>query len=126
MKNVWKISGWYLFAVGIIHTVVGIILFPGLLMDMAKVGILNSVGDDIERFAVFFFMFFGFLFLYMGLHWQELIRRHKEPLSKLAAWGMTVFVAAGTVMLPVSGFWIMMPLCLILLYPHYFGRKKPV
>ncbi|MDR2243926.1 MAG: DUF6463 family protein [Burkholderiales bacterium] len=119
MKHAWKISGWYLFVVGIIHNVVGVLVLQEVLRDIWNAGLINSVSDQMDRNAAFWFLFTGFLFIYFGLQWQEHIRRYQEPLSKFSAWGLTAIVVSGLIIMPVSGFWIVLPLCFIMLYPHY-------
>jgi len=124
MRNAWRISGWYLFAVGIIHNFVGILIVRNILRDILDAGIINSVGDQTDRNAAFWFLFAGFLFNFVGLLWQQQIRRHQEPLSKFAAWGLTAMTVIGALIMPVSGFWIILPLCFIMLYPHYFVKPN--
>ena len=122
MSGAWKISGWYLFAIGVIHTLVGLFLFPDILRDIWSSGLIGSVRDQLDRNVAFFFFYFGFLLSYIGLQWQEQLRRYKEPRSRLTAWGITVITITGAIIMPISGFWLVMPLCFIMLYPHYFNK----
>ncbi|MDR2173755.1 MAG: DUF6463 family protein [Burkholderiales bacterium] len=125
MKNMWKISGWYLFVVGIIHNLVGVWVLSDVLRDLWNAGLVDSVRDQMDRNAAFWFLLTGFLFNYVGLSWQEHLRRYKEPLSKFNAWGLTVLVVLALIITPTSGFWIVLPLCFIMLYPHYFLKIPP-
>ena len=124
MKNAWKISGWYLFVVGVIHNAFGVVFFSDILRDLWNAGVINSVSDQFDRNCAFWFLFSGFLFIYLGLHWQEQIRRYQEPLSKFSAWGLTAIVVSGVIIMPVSGFWIVLPLCFIMLHPHYPAKSR--
>jgi len=124
MKNAWKITGWYVFFLGIIHVVVGFFMFNEGFREIWAAGLINGVGDSIAAHAAFWFQFLGLLFLYLGWHWKEQINRYKEPLSKFTAWGMTVLVLLGLVFVPLSGFIIMIPLAVIMLYPHCFSKDK--
>ena len=124
MKNAWKITGWYVFSLGIIHVLVGFFLFKEGLREIWNAGIFNGVGDSMAAHSAFWFQFLGFFFIYFGWHWKEQIKQHKQPLSKFTAWGMTVLTLAGFIFVPISGFILMMPLCFIMLYPHYFASGK--
>ena len=122
MKNAWKITGWYVFTLGIIHIAVGFFMFYEGFRDIWVAGLVNGVGDNITAHAAFWFQFIGLLFIYFGWQWKELINRYKEPLSKFSAWGMTVLTLLGLVFVPVSGFILMLPLSFIMLYPHYIKK----
>ena len=124
MKNAWKITGWYVFALGIIHILVGFIMFYDGFRDIWAAGLINGVGDNMTANTAFWFQFLGLFFIYLGWHWKEQINHHKEPLSKFTAWGMTVLTLVGLIFVPVSGFIIMVPLSFIMLYPHYFAKEK--
>lgn len=115
----WKISGWYLFAMGIVHVLFGIVQFRDELADILKAGIINSVSDQMDLNAAFWFIFTGFLLIYMGLQWQKQIDRNNEPLSLNTALGMTAITVAGVLIVPMSGFWLLLPLCIIMLHSAY-------
>jgi len=124
MKNAWKIAGWYVFSLGIIHIVVGFIMFHEGFREIWAAGLINGVGDSITAHAAFWFQFIGLMFIYFGWQWKEMIKHNNEPLSKFAAWGMTVLTLLGLVFVPMSGFILMLPLSFIMLYPHYFAKGK--
>ena len=119
MKKLWTFSGWYLLFVGMIHVAVGAILFSDVLADIWNAGLINSVSEEMDRNAAFWFMFVGFLFIYLGWHWQEQMRLNGRPPSKFTAAGMTVMIAAGLAIMPMSGFWLLLPLCAIMLHSAY-------
>jgi len=119
IKGAWKISGWYMFALGIIHNLVGVMMTKDALLSMLNDGLVNSVNMDADRNVAFWFLFLGFFFMYVGLVWQGQIKRYREPLSKFSAWGLTALTFVGVAIAPFTGFWLIMPLCFIMLYPHY-------
>ena len=125
IRNAWKISGWYMFALGIIHNLVGVMITKDALLDMLNAGLVNSVNiPDVDRNAAFWFIFLGFFLMYIGLVWQGQIKRYREPLSKFSAWGLTALTLVGAAIVPISGFWLIMPLCVIMLYPHYSKERN--
>jgi len=124
MKNAWRITGWYVFSLGVIHIIVGFLMFNEGWRNIWNAGLLNSLGDDISAHASFWFQFIGLMFLYLGWLWKLEINRSNEPLSKFAACGMTVMTLIGLIFVPASGFVLMVPLCIIMLYPHFFAPRK--
>ena len=123
MKNAWKITGWYVFILGIIHVLSGLFLFQDGLREIFNAGLFNGVGKNLEANSAFWFQLLGLFFVYFGWHWKEQLKRYQQPLSKFTAWGMTVLTVVGFIFVPVSGFILMIPLCFIMLYPHY-SRKR--
>jgi len=122
MRNAWKISGYYLFVISLIHSAFGLFAMQDVLRELWNEGLIGSISGQMDRNAVFWFLSWGFLLGYIGVDWQQRIRRHKEPLSKFSAWGLAAIVVSGILIMPASGFWLGLPLCLIMLWPHYFSK----
>ena len=124
MKNAWKITGWYVFILGIIHVLSGIFMLQEGLREILSIGLFSGAVVSMAASAAFWFEFFGLFFIYFGWQWKEQINRYNQPLSKFSAWGMTVLTLVGFIIVPVSGFILMIPLCIIMLYPHLFVKNK--
>ena len=121
MKNLWRYSGWYLVVIGVIHSLVLSFICIDILRDMAGEWFFNTVSNEMDRNAAFWSLFAGIFMIYMGMQWQELLDRDKKPLSKRAGWGLVVIVGVSLLIMPLSGFWLVIPLCVGMLYPHYAG-----
>ncbi len=121
MKDLWKYSGWYLLIVGIIHNVVCWFFVKDIVIIMLHDGLLNTVASQIDRNAAFWCLFAGVFLMFIGLVWQQQINQFQKPLPKIAAWGLTLITIISLLIMPLSGFWIVLPLCIIMLYPHYVG-----
>ncbi len=124
--NLWKYSGWYLVAIGIIHNTVGTVLGWQLLTDIFKDGVIYAIKLDYGRNFVFWFLFIGFFWIFIGFHWQSLMRKYQEPLSPMIGWGLTIFTLVSLPIIPTSGMWLFIPLCIILLLPHYKKKSEAI
>ncbi|WP_020397266.1 DUF6463 family protein [Thiolinea disciformis] len=104
--KVW--IGYWLMFVALIHTLVMIVLFPSVLAEIVKRGIVNSVGNDPLIGAVTWFGLFGILLFILGMAIKDLERAGQGiPLSM--AWAMLILTVLGIILMPVSGFWLALP-----------------
>jgi len=100
--------GPLLIATAALHTVVGIILASGSLADIVKAGIFNAVDPYLDRMAAFWFLTCGAALLLMGLMVQWGIRQ-TDTLPVSLGWGLMIMGIVGVIMMPVSGFWLLLP-----------------
>ena len=124
MKNTWKCTGWYVFALGVIHTLFACFVFGEGLREIWNAGLFNGIGESHVANSAFWFLFCGLMLIYLGLHWIGQIRRDNRPLSAFTAWGMTGLTLVLFVCMPLSGALLMLPLCIIMLYPHISGSAR--
>lgn len=106
-------AGRWLMGVAIIHTVFGIAAFGTALRTMAGIGLWNSVGEDPMRGAVAWFMLFGFLLFITGID-VDGHERHGRSCQG-TGWGLLVMSVIGIVLMPVSGFWLVLPASMALI-----------
>ncbi|MDP3229687.1 MAG: DUF6463 family protein [Acidovorax sp.] len=114
LRQTWK--GLWLLGVAAVHTVFGVVVFQPQLQEIAQRGVFDSVGTDPMRGAVTWFVLFGALFALLG--WAVLlVERHAAlapvPLRALGA-GLLALTALGIVLMPASGFWLVLPPALAL------------
>lgn len=106
-------AGTLVMGIAVVHCAVGVGLAKAPLLEIAAQGFVGAVEADLERIAVFWFMFFGFLLLLLG---QAL--RAWERVARLPAgvgYGLGALCLAGAIMIPASGFWLgLVPAALIL------------
>ncbi len=103
-----KQLGRLLMATALIHNALGLALFWRPLRDMAGAGLFNSVAPHYDRAAVFWFLMFGVLLWLLGYvaHWS--LTQHGTVPAGLG-WGLLALGVVGCVILPVSGFWLVLP-----------------
>ncbi len=104
MSRSSRISGYLLIGTGVIHNLVGLILGYSVLVTIGKAGIVNSVDGHFDRMAVFWFLFSGFGIMMCG----DLLMRMKTT-PPTFAWSLLTLSLLGVVMIPISGFWIVIP-----------------
>lgn len=100
--------GKSLVAIGIAHTIVGILLFRSVLAVLVKEGLINTIPLNAppEREAAFWFLFSGFELLIIG----SLVNRiecNKESLPSFLGWTLAVLTILGLIIMPASGSWLL-------------------
>lgn len=110
-------SGQVLMATGVVHQVVGVLIGLGLgdeldgrnlFAEITEAGGVASIAPDLGRMTLFWFLFFGFAMLMLGslMHHCE---RRGQVLPESLGWQMGVLAVAGSLMIPASGFWLIIP-----------------
>jgi uncharacterized protein with PQ loop repeat len=112
-----KLSGRLLILTGVIHTIVGLLIGYPYLLEMWQAGLWNSVDPHMSRVAIFWFLLFGFLLMMVG----QVISTTTRPVPKVFGWSLLAMSALGALMMPISGFWLVIPQALYLLW-----KPKPV
>lgn len=93
--------------IGILHTVFGLIGFRDILAVLLGEGIINTVNGQPDREMAFWFIFFGFSTMVFGalIDWCE----SKEiKLPPAIGWGLLTMSVIGVLLMPASGFWVVM------------------
>lgn len=112
--NFSKNSGNLLFATGILHNLIGFIMGWSVLTEIARSGFVNSIHEEMDRNAIFWFLFGGFMLMILG----KLIQHYLEAEWQLPKWlGLSILILSltGCVMMPVSGFWLVVPQAVIII-----------
>jgi Family of unknown function (DUF6463) len=123
-----RVAGYWWIVVSMIHATVGSIIFFNQWVAIAQDGWINAVTPNplaliFEREAAFWFMFLTpFIFLMGQLClWSD--RQHFAlPVSMGGILLATVIV--GLFLLPVSGFWLVLPPNLMMMWSAYQAKLK--
>jgi hypothetical protein len=118
--NLSKNTGNLLIATGILHNVIGFVMGWSVLTEIAKSGLVNSINDEIDRNAIFWFLFGGFLMMILGKLMQDYLKAEAQLPRSLGV-GMLALSVIGCIMMPVSGFWLVVPQAILILRPN---RKR--
>lgn len=121
--TLWKKSGTLLIATGILHNVVGFIMGWDVLVAIAKAGFINSVGEQMDRNAIFWFLFSGFMIMLLGKFMQTWIDTYKKPVPAYLSYYLLLLSSIGCIFMPISGFWLVLPQAFIIIQAN---RKAAV
>ena len=92
-------------ATAVLHTVVGLMLASGPLMDVVQAGIFNAVDPHFDRMAAVWFLLFGALLFLLGMFVQWALQE-TDTLPASVGWGFLLTCIVGVILMPVSGIWL--------------------
>ena len=101
--------GRWLIGVSIIHTLFAIVVFRDVLSSLVQRGVFNTVGNDPMMGAVVWFVLFGVVLFICGLAVSALEHASSGALPRSLGWSLLTLVALGVVLMPASGFWLVIP-----------------
>jgi hypothetical protein len=108
--------GRWLLGVAALHTLFGCVAFPQVLQQLWQHGVFNSVGADPLRGAVVWFLLFAAPLALLAWVITPLERQAEAaPLLRQLGWGILLIALLGIVLMPLSGFWLMLPAAIALL-----------
>ncbi|MGF1504896.1 MAG: DUF6463 family protein [Anaerolineae bacterium] len=109
--------GYVLFAIGIVHQIVGLLIYGPVLLTILEAGIVNTIVPPYwDRNAAFWFFVTGFFLMKYGLLAQWLLEHH-GAVPRFSGGGLLALCVVGVVMMPASGFWLLLPVAALLLLP---------
>ncbi len=112
-------SGWYLFATGIIHNSIGLVMGWSIIAGIHADGWWNTVeprGEmDFARSAILWFLVLGFFWMILGHLMQQWLNQTRRPLPALTGWGLLANGVLVAVVLPTSGAWLVIAQGLVIL-----------
>ncbi|SDX35520.1 hypothetical protein SAMN04488069_101117 [Hymenobacter psychrophilus] len=93
-------------ATGILHMLLGVAVFTGPARSIWQAGIWNSIAHDYSRATFLWFSCSGALLLLLGylMHWVL----QQRPLPRALGGGLAALALAGGIIMPVSGFWLVL------------------
>ena len=124
--KIWKLSGIFMLATGVIHIAVAI--FAGMegLKEIGRNivtnGIINSV-KSIEANCAFWFLTWAVPILFLGQILHYYIKRTQAPAPESFGWYLLIFSVFGCIIFPISGFWLFIPQALIIIFANRRLRK---
>jgi hypothetical protein len=114
--KIGKYSGKLMIATGIIHNAIGVIMGWSILKEIWMNGFFNTITTQMDRAAIFWFLFSGFLMMMIGKMMDDYIIEFNSPLPSKIGYYLLVLVVTGAAMMPVSGFWIVIPQALLIIF----------
>lgn len=109
--------GEMLIATGVLHTLVGFVVYWHVLLEIGRNRFFNTVSDFGDSGAAFWFLMFGVLLMVLG----DVGRQHHAATGDYPLrYGLTIAAIGlvGGLMMPTSGFWIVLAIGFIALRPE--------
>ncbi|HEY2738283.1 MAG TPA: DUF6463 family protein [Thermoanaerobaculia bacterium] len=99
--------GRWLLVVGIVQVLLGIGTYIDPVVAILREKLWNTVDAVPGRPLAFWLIFAGLLLALLGAlaSWSEA----REPLPRFLGWTLLVFAVLGIVLMPISGFWFLLP-----------------
>lgn len=109
-----RVSGYWLIAIGVIHGLDDISSYFELWSDVFHDGVFNTINPHFDRGAAFWMlMVCPFLFALGQLClWAQ---KHNVRLPVFMGWNLLITSAFGAFLMPISGFWVLIPPALLML-----------
>ena len=78
--KLWKYSGTFLTATGIIHTIYALFIGKDAFSEMLRNGLVNSIGENYSQGFAFWFLICGVILILLGQTLQYYIRKERKNL----------------------------------------------
>jgi hypothetical protein len=117
-----KLSAYLLIATGVLHNTIGLIFGASVLADIFRSGLFSTVHPPYyEREAIFWFLFAGFAMMLWGA-----LLLNTTYIPKVFSVSLLALCVLGAIMMPVSGFWLVIPQAVyMMLQPARVRRLQP-
>ena len=95
-------------AVGVIHCLVGVVIFSAPLLEIVGDGLWNAVDGHKGRPLAFWFEYAGLVTIFFGMaiDWVE---KERRPFPVALSYGFPLLVVVAIVAMPFSGGWLLLP-----------------
>jgi len=118
-------------ATAIGHAFVGFVLFRESIAAILNDGFVNAIHPPLyaaeprfDRIAVFWFLLFSPVLFLLGQITNRAVERREAHILKLIGWNLMGIGVLGSVVLPVSGNWILIALAATVLRAASGARKS--
>ena len=109
-----RYAGPILIVVGIVHILLFAVVFSNRYAGMARDGVINTVDGDDKREAAFWTIWFGLLLLTVG-YLLRFVQARLGTVPAFPGWALLAMGLFGGILMPVSPFWLFVPLGLAIL-----------
>ena len=100
--------GRWIVSVGVVHCLVGVMIFSQPLTEILMAGIWNSVDGHKGRPLAFWFVFAGLLTIVFGLA-IDWIEKDKSHFPLTVGCGFLAVTTLAIIAMPLSGGWLLLP-----------------
>lgn len=122
--KLWKYVGVILMVLGVAHLLFALAIDWQVWARIAGDGFLNAIDPHVDRNSAFWFLSLGLFTLPLGYLCDWTIRTRNAPLPAFMGWWFVILGVFGAFFVPVSGFWTLIALGLIVLFSHDRTRQN--
>lgn len=106
--------GRWLMGTAFIHIAIATVQYAEVLLTVAEHGVFNTVAGDPVVGAVVWSLLFGAVAFIGGMA-VAAIEKAGAQLPKSLGWSLLALAIVGAVLIPASGFWLLLPPALVIL-----------
>jgi len=115
-------SKWLIF-VSAGHSIVGIILFGNVYMEMISQGLIGSVNSEITAAATWFLLF-GFLLFITSILLSVIEKSDVLTIPNSVNISLFMLTTLGVILMPASGFWLVYPVIIGIFFKNNKARQN--
>lgn len=112
-----RFTGLIMGLIGLLHVITGIVAFRPTFSQMLAAGLVGSARQPDENRLAFWFTFAGMLMGLTGYLMDWVVRKQGLRLPVVFGYILTALCALGILLIPPSGFWLVLPLGVYLSLP---------
>jgi uncharacterized membrane protein len=121
-----RLSGPLLMATGVLDLFYVLVFHSRQLAAIAQDGFFDEVElnpAQFDRETAFWHMMFGVMFVLLGalVHWTQ---ARTGTLPAFLGWSVLTLGMAGVILMPLSGFWLLLPQAVLILAVARQGRSR--
>lgn len=110
--------------IGLIHTVFGLVVFRDVIFEIFRRGFFNTIQEQpLENYA-FWFIFFGFFTIILGLT-IDFSERFGIAFPQFFGWIILAVTLLLIAIMPISGGWLFLIPAIGLIWQNYWKNIKP-
>ena len=121
-----RLSGPLLMATGVLDLLYVLVFHSRQLAAIAQDGFFDAVElnpPQLDRETAFWHLMFGVMFVVLGalVHWTQ---ARTGTLPAFLGWSVLALGMAGVILMPLSGFWLLLPQAVLILAVARQGRSR--
>lgn len=116
-----KVSGYVLLALGVGHTIIGIVKYRRAIVAWIRDGFFNAATGHNDRLLAFWFLMFGAMLFLLGQITIYAVQTNDTYLLRVLGWYVVAIGVVGATALPRSPFWVAIVLALLMLWVIYMN-----
>ena len=117
MNRFYRYTGLMMLLIGLLHVTTGVVAFHPAFREMLASGLVDSAREPMEHRLAFWFTFTGLLMGLVGYLMDWIVRQQRMRLPVAFGYVLTGLCVVGIILIPPSGFWLVLPLGIYLSLP---------